>query len=500
MSLGEIAVDNLHGVVIALALAALGFVLYRALRRSERRPLRISLGLLVAAFFACAAAAMAGDSPMARMAAAAAFTLVGFAVIQVAAALLFGVLLQGVAPGVPRIAHDLTASALSVAWALFCLRLAGLDPTQLFATSALVTAVVAFAMQDTLGNVLGGIVVQLDNSLHVGDWLRSDDINGQVVDVRWRYTTVRTRNGELVIMPNSSLMKNRFFVIRAGPGGVMQPWRRGVTLQVDWQAEPSMVIAALEQGVRDAEIAHVLEDPPPSAVLMETGAGYFRYTLRYWLADPRFDDPADSAVRMHALAALTRAGVRLGLPQEERLTIKENADWYAAQEEREGKRRFEAIRHTDLFAKLPVDEQRALASRLVHAPFAPGDTMTRQGAVAHWLYLIVRGEARVFVATAGAPVEVGRLGEGTVFGEMGLLTGEPRSATVVALTAVDCFRLDKAGFAEVLRERPEIAAEISSIVAARNAQRHARLVEAGPAPLARTELLDRILRFFSLRK
>ena len=485
---------------MALALAAVGVLGYRLLRHGDPRPLRISLALLIAAFIAAAGAGMAGDSAVSQMAAAAALVLAGFAVIQVAAALLFGVLLERLAGAMPRIAHDLTASALSVAWALVCLRLAGLDPTQLFATSALVTAVVAFAMQDTLGNVLGGIVVQLDNSLHVGDWVRSDDINGQVVDVRWRYTMVQTRNGEVVIVPNASLMKNRFFVVRAGPGGVMQPWRRGITLQVDWQAEPSMVIAALEQGVRDAEIAHVLEDPAPSAVLMEIGAGFCRYTLRYWLADPRFDDPADSAVRMHALAALTRAGVRLGLPQEERLTIKENDDWYSAQEEREGKRRLAAIQQTDLFAKLPPAEQQALAAHLVHAPFAPGDTMTKQGAVAHWLYLIVRGEARVFAAVAnGSPVEVGRIGEGSVFGEMGLLTGEPRSATVVAATAVDCYRLDKTGFAEVLRARPEIAVVISSVVEARNAERNARLQQAEAPARSRGDLLERILRFFSLR-
>lgn len=72
-----------------------------------------------------------------------------------------------------------------------------MDPTSLFATSAVITAVLAFAMQDTLGNVLGGVALQLDNSLRVGDWVKLDDVSGRVTDVLWRFTAVGTRNHEL---------------------------------------------------------------------------------------------------------------------------------------------------------------------------------------------------------------------------------------------------------------------------------------------------------------
>jgi CRP-like cAMP-binding protein len=91
-----------------------------------------------------------------------------------------------------------------------------------------------------------------------------------------------------------------------------------------------------------------------------------------------------------------------------------------------------------LFAQLPAAEQQALASQLVRAPFAEGDVMARQGAVAHWLYLIVQGEAKVLVEGPGGPKKVGKLRDGDFFGETGMLTGEARLATVVATTAVDC--------------------------------------------------------------
>jgi len=251
--------------------------------------------------------------------------------------------------------------------------------------------------------------------------------------------------------------------------------------------------------VLDAEIPYVLTDPAPSALLSEVAAGYCRYTLRYWLGHPQFDDPGDSSVRVHALSALTRAGVQLGVPLEERLMVKENDSWRAAASEREAERRLDAIRRTDLFANLPIEEQQMLAGHLVHAPFAAGDIITRQGAVAHWLYLIIRGEARVLVDGPQGRLEVATLRDGAIFGEMGMLTGEARSASVVAVTAVDCYRLDKAGFAKVMQQRPEIATEMTAIVEARNAERGVLLEKAGQPVTSHGDLLGRILNFFAQR-
>jgi small-conductance mechanosensitive channel len=57
-----------------------------------------------------------------------------------------------------------------------------------------------------------GVALQLDNSLQTGDWVRLDDLTGRVAQIRWRQTTIRTRNGEMVIVPNSQLMRGRFTV------------------------------------------------------------------------------------------------------------------------------------------------------------------------------------------------------------------------------------------------------------------------------------------------
>ena len=473
-------------------------LLYRLLHPAERRSLRTVWALLVLIALAQATAYwLPMPQPLVQAAMAAALVLGGLACIQLAAVLLFRGLLPLLRLGLPRIAQDLTGTTLSLAWGLLWLHLLGVEPSQLFTTSALITAVLAFSMQDTLGNVLGGVALQLDNSLRVGDWVKVEDVSGRVVDVRWRYTAVETRNRETIMVPNSWLMKNRFLVLREGANAPLA-WRRFVYFNVDPLAPPTRVIQALERAVLDADIAHVLKDPPPNALLWSVEAGYNRYALRYWLADPRYDDPGDSAVRVHALAALARAGVRLGVPQEERLNIREDDRWREAYQQRDLEHRLHAIAKTELFAKLSPQEQQALAAHLVHAPFVAGDCITRQGAVAHWLYLVIRGDAQVQVQGPQGPLLLNRLHDGDFFGEMGMLTGEPRAASVVALTDVECYRLDKQGFAEILQKRPEIATEISALVEARNAQRDAALAQLGQAAHAHGDVLDGILRFFSI--
>ena len=123
------------------------------------------------------------------------------------------------------------------------LRYAGLDLGSIVATSAMITAVVAFAMQDTLGNILGGLALQMDNSIEIGDWIKVDDISGRVVDIRWRSTLVETRNWETVVFPNSQLMKNKFLVLGRRTDQPVQ-WRRWVWFNVSLGYHADQVVSA----------------------------------------------------------------------------------------------------------------------------------------------------------------------------------------------------------------------------------------------------------------
>ncbi len=427
----------------------------------------------------------------------------GIGIIRLLGLLVFRILLPRLSVTPPRILEDIVVIVGYVAWGLIQLSHAGLDLSSIVATSAVITAVVAFSMQDTLGNILGGLALQLDNSIEIGDWVKIDDVSGRVADIRWRYTAIRTRNGETVVIPNSQLMKGKVWVIGDRDSDATL-WRRFIHFNVGYVAQPARVVAAVEQAVREAEIANVAKEPAPNCVMMDFGPGYGHYALRYWLTNPALDDPTDSAVRAHIYAAVKRAGWRLALPEELHHLVKENAAFRNAAKNRELQHRIDALRSIPLFVPLSDEECRHIAEHLVYAPFARGDVLTRQGAVAHWLYIIIAGEAEVVRQTPGGErLTLATLGNGDFFGEMGLLTGEPRTATVIARSDIECYRLDKSGFARIIAERPAIAEEVSSLLAARLQHNEATLQHPGQAPQSspiglRAALVGKIRSFFNL--
>ncbi|HEY2628509.1 MAG TPA: mechanosensitive ion channel family protein [Usitatibacter sp.] len=485
------------GIALVLALMLL------ALRPGDRPSVRNALLLLGACAFALVAEQLSramGEGQAASIAANVAGALVGLVLVRLAMMFLFRVLLPSAGAQVAGIAGDLVTAALYVGWIVIWMRLSGMDPAGVFATSAVITAVVAFSMQSTLGNVLGGVVLQLDNSLRTGDWVRVDDVSGQVMDVTWRHTSVRTRNGETVVIPNGWLLQNRFTVIGT-PGALQTPWRRWVRVNIDIEAEPRRVCAVLESAVKDAKIERVADTPAPTAVMMEIGPGYGGYALRYWLTDPQHDDPTDSVVRAHIIAALARNNIALGVPHQQELKVRDDDSHRVLEDSRERDRRVAALAAVDLFRPLTPDERKSVAEHLVFAPFVAGDIMTRQGATAHWLYLIVAGEADVWIDTPQGHKPIATIGAGSVFGEMGMLTGEPRRASVSARTDVTCYRLDKSGFEQIIRARPDVADAISHVLVTRQTELEAlRALSAAsntpPSPHA--DIHAKIRAFFGL--
>src|SRR5574343_976909 len=137
----------------------------------------------------------------------------GLAVIRFLGLAFFNVALPRVNLRISGILGDILVIIGYIGWAFFRLNLAGVELSHLFTTSAILTAVLAISMQDTLGNLLGGLALQMDNSLEIGDWIKLDDISGVEVDIQWRYTALRTRNGEIVVIPNSQLMKSRYALL-----------------------------------------------------------------------------------------------------------------------------------------------------------------------------------------------------------------------------------------------------------------------------------------------
>ncbi|MEQ1916785.1 MAG: mechanosensitive ion channel family protein, partial [Gallionella sp.] len=462
-----------ESLLVVLMSLALTFILFH-FHKEERRSIVNTLSF----FLACLFGQFVSSLLHAMMFTGAASTLRevfviggGIAVIRLWGLLLFRLVLPFARVAPPRIAEDFFVIVAYIVWGLVRLRYAGLDLGSIVATSAMITAVVAFSMQDTLGNILGGLALQMDNSVGIGDWIKIDDVVGRVVDIRWRSTLVETRNWETVVVPNSQLMKNKFVVLGRRTDKPVQ-WRRWVWFNVSLNTTPTKVVTAVEDAILQAEINNVAKTPAPSCVLMEIDKGCARYALRYWLTDLAIDDPTDAAVRWHVYTALERVGIKLAVEEQNVHFIKENEKYEEAIQQREMVRRIKSLKRVELFAQLDDDEFQSLAKRLKYAPFAQGHIVTKQGpASQYWLFIIISGEAEIYLeGTNGNKRVLNVLGKGDFFGEMSLMTGAPRSASVMAKTDVECYRLDKAAFEEVLQHRPSIAEEVAHVLVTRRAE------------------------------
>lgn len=421
----------------------------------------------------------------------------GMVQIRIAGLGLFRVLLPLMRLSPPRILEDVLVAVAYFAWWLARLKAGGLELSGLITTSAVVTAVIGFSMQDTLGNVLAGMALQFDESIEIDQWVRINDLNGRVIQIGWRSTTLMTRNGERVILPNQLLMKSPFVIVGREEGAQLVS-RRWIWFDVDWSLSPARVVAAADAALKDAEIAGVARLPAPHCVLMEWKEGVARYALRYWLSDIVNDDPTDSLVRQHLFASLARDGIALCASGHSILLTHNNQETEARLAAGELRQRHDALSHVHLFAGLMDDELTRLAGELIFAPFAAGDVITRQGANAHWLYILTRGEVAIW-HDHGAPGArlLATLNAPDFFGEMGLMTGSPRSATVIAMSEVECWRLNKQSFARILDERPEIAQQVSTLLSERLSKDRVPLDEQVSQPHT-NEVLRRMRAFFGL--
>ncbi|MEI6232739.1 MAG: mechanosensitive ion channel family protein [Planctomycetota bacterium] len=432
------------------------------------------------------------------------------AAIFMAETLIFDLFLPWFHFRAPRLLRDLVLAGASFVAVIYALRAVNTKLENVFATSAILSAVIGFSMQDTLGNIMGGLSLTLDNSIAVGDWIKVNDpttpINGRVVMIRWRYTAVETRNWETIIVPNSILMKGQVLVL-GRRSDKPQQWRRWVYFNVDFRFAPSKVIEVVEHELRSGPIERVAADPQINCICTELGESSARYGVRYWLTDIATDDPTDSSVRCRIYVALKRAGIPLSIPAQSIVTTRdESAERRGQLEPKNLSKRQQALAGVDLFKHMTDAERLGLANTLVYSPFTKNEILTKQGATAHWLYIIMSGVVSVRVTLEGKTddVEVAQIGSGHFFGEMSLMTGETRSATVIALTDVECYRLDKAAFQTIITERPELAEEIAVILAQRKVGLEAARTGRSSGPKTESmesitqHVLSDIKRFFGL--
>jgi CRP-like cAMP-binding protein len=187
------------------------------------------------------------------------------------------------------------------------------------------------------------------------------------------------------------------------------------------------------------------------------------------------------------------------------LFINQRSEADASQEwEKELMQRIVALRQLELFRSLTEEELELLAPKLMPAPFGRGEVLTHQGAEGHWLYMIQSGTVSVQVQNESGQIrEVNQLHAGDFFGEMSLLTGAQRTATIVAVNDVFCYQLDKQTFQEIIQHRPDLAEYLADVLVLRQSQykkvkKEMALSNAEEPPESRANLMERISHFFGL--
>jgi len=477
----------------------------RAPRKIERYHLRVVGTLVVFHVIALVvgAALRVGDYETAVAdTCALAFELL--AAVSLGATLLFRLLLPRIGVVMPRIMIDLLTFVGIVVVMIVVGRNAGFSVTGLITTSAVLTAVIGFSLQDTLGNVMGGLSVQLDKSISIGDWisLGPNMPSGRVTEIRWRYTAIETRAWETVIIPNGQIVKSQITV--AGLRGTgSQLVRRQVEFFVDFRTPPTEVIDAVQSALRADPVPRMAKDPPPHVIFQGVRDSFAAYGIRYWLTDPGIDEPTDSSVRVRVWFALRRANIPLSIPARTIFLTEETPDREARKAEQELATRMAALGSVDLFRALPTDTREDIASMLAYTPFASGEAICREGDRDEGLYMIVAGEAVVRIGAGREEREVARLVPGQFFGEMSLMTGEARTASVIAARDMVCYRVDKPAFQKLVQETPAIAERIAEVLAERKqgltaAHNERDEIRRKRMETAKQDLLGKIRGFFGL--
>jgi len=495
--------SNLHDALLFGAYA-LALVLIATLARSSARNAMIAMIVVVAigvlGLWVYESNAAGMKSPTAStMAREALLVLIAFGVIQITVLFVFQTVFAR--RRLPRILNEFVVALSLIGYAIYRLNAIGVNLAGLITTSAVVSGALAFSAKETLGNLWGGIAIQLEKTCRIGDWVRVDTVTGQIVSIRWRYMAIATINNETIVIPNGVVMQNRLTVL-GRRGEERGAWRRYVPFEVEYEHTPARVIAEVERALAHAQIPNVLQQPRPSVACTGFKDSGIEYSVAYDLTDASQYWHIDSLVRVHVYAALMRQGLGIPFP---RRVIEVRHDERPHLVQREVDHRIAALRTMDLFSSLTDAERAALAHKLTTCAYVSDEIVFRTGEPADSLYLLAQGRVDVLSDPGnGTRHKLATLVAPAYFGEMGLLLGQPRTATVVAVGEALCYRLDKEGFDAVIRARPELAEMLAQILGERQTANEAMLqaldahVLARPGTNRTTDLMRRIQQFFGL--
>jgi small-conductance mechanosensitive channel/CRP-like cAMP-binding protein len=355
-------------------------------------------------------------------------------------------------------------------------------------TSAVGAVVVGFALQDTLGNAFSGLAIQTEKPFRVGEWIRVGEHEGRVEEITWRATKLRTRADTFLIVPNS-VMSREAIENFSEPVLPTQVW---VEVGVTYAATPAQVKAAMLEAVRNAPLA--LAEPAPDVLLMDFGSSAIVYRARFWVQDYGEDIRARDQVRTNIYYSLRRHDLEIPFPIQVEYSREETPPDPVARTARFA----EVLRATPVLAALDETHRQQLAGAAIERLYTNGERVVGEGDPGASMFVVASGRVRVTVGEP--PREVAVIERGGLFGEMSLLTGQARTATVTAAGETALLEITADAFRRFVLDDPGVLEPITAAVSQRRVElERARAALTGAAlPPADTSLLAVVRRFLRL--
>ena len=382
----------------------------------------------------------------------------------------------------PAIVQDVAVIALFMVIGTVLLR------EQLLTTTAVGAVVIGFALQDTLGNLFAGLAIQIEKPFRVGQWVQFGDREGQVQEITWRATKLRTKAGQFLIVPNSVISKEP--VLNHSEPTV--PTRIDVEIGASYSVPPNDVKRAMQEAMANSPL--VMKAPEPQVVIKGFGASSIDYLAQFWIEDYAVDRSARDQVRTNLWYTFRRHNIEIPYP----IQIQYERTEEPIRTERHIASAADHLAGVSLFKPLDAEARAALARSASEHLFAAGEAIVRQDAAGDSMFVLMKGQARVVLEPSGQEVAV--IPAGGFFGEMSMLTGDRRSATVRAVDDVTVLEISAKDFRELAIANPGLIDHVSTIMGDRrtgldDARAHAASV---PAPEAKQNFLARMRRFLTL--
>jgi len=351
--------------------------------------------------------------------------------------------------------------------------------------SGIVLATIGFALRGLIADTFSGIALALERPFNIGDWLAMPPQgNGQVLHMSWRSTMLKLENGTLVSVPNARLADMSI-------GIYPSPWRD----EIDVSLSHDLDTPRAERLLKAAALATpgVLHTPAPDARMLGLTADGVQWRLRFWLPDFPNRAVTRSNVWLSVRHNLRLADIGFAVPIE-RLQVSPSPppppeDVMPA-----------FLARIPLLAPLTAAERDNIASQMDVVDITAGTPVVSQGEAGESLFLVAEGMLQVTISGIEKPVA--QMIAGSVFGEMSLLTGEPRSATVTALTDCRLIEVSRTALGPILQQRSELAEAFATLLTERQAvNQRVRVSDeavASTGPTRASRLAAQVRAFFGL--